>query len=129
MGYKNRPITDLVNKAYIKYRYYDKSRNYQRYDAEVDITIETIGDLRNDYSLTIIFKFTVPSDFPSMDNISRVIYFDIWLYHTSEGTYLTGCIYISAEKVEYVFGKYLTPGEEAQITFTIPALTFLLYSK
>jgi len=124
MAYKNKAITNLVDKAYLFFQYRDNNNTYRYYDRNLDITIETISDLGPDKSLTIIFKFTIPPDFPSPDTISKVYRIEIWLYHSEDGYYYPGCIYVGSNSIEQLFGQNLEPGKEAKLIFTIPPLYF-----
>jgi hypothetical protein len=124
MAYKNRPITNIVNKAHIYLTYYDKNNTFWQYWNDFDVLIETIGDLNVNSCLTIYFKFIVPSDYPAPENILRIEYIQIALYNTEELGSYPNFIFISGQNYESIFGKPLRPNEEAKLMFVIPGLQF-----
>jgi hypothetical protein len=127
MAYKNRALTDLVNKMYLRISYYDNNYNYNYYDDILDVRIDTIGDFSTDKNLTLIFTFTVPSDFPDLESAQRINYIEIYLYHTAEGEFPEPCIYIMSNSYEKLFGKKPNPNEDAKLIFTFPRLEFTIY--
>jgi hypothetical protein len=128
MSYKNRPLTAIVNKLYLTFEYYDVNANYVYYSNLIDIVIENLGELNSDSNLTLIFKFTVPLDFPNRNQIETVSKIDVVLYHTDEGTPWPPFLRIKSNSEEIIFGKKLEAGQEAKIVITIPMLKFYCYT-
>lgn len=129
MSYKDRPLTSIVNMMSIDFLYKNTQDNYVLYYADIPIIIESIGDLVLNNSLTLIFKFVVPADFPSAESVNEIDYIRLYLYHTDEGDKYQTCIYIDSNNDESLFGQKLTPGQEAKLIFVIPSLSFYIYSQ
>jgi hypothetical protein len=128
MAYKNRALTSIINKLYLIFEYYDVNYNYVYYSNLIDIVIENIGELNSDSNLTLIFKFTVPTNFPDRNQIKTVSNIDIVLYHTDEGTPWPPFLRIKSNNEDLVFGKKLESGQEARIIIAIPMLKFYCYT-
>jgi hypothetical protein len=126
MAYKNRPLSSIVDKMFIDFMYYDTTDSRIYYQKTVDVIVETIGDLYSSDSFTLIFKFIVPDDFPPPNQIVRFDWITILLYHSEEGREF---ININSDNMIYLFGKNLSAGEEAKLTFVIPRLTFNIFSQ
>jgi hypothetical protein len=128
MAYKNRPLTDIVNKMYIRLEYQDTNGYWRWYYKTIDITINTVSDLCSTESLVIKFDFIVPEDFPPAEIIDRVTNTRIYLYHTEEVNSSGYFIEIYTDMYEMIFGKKLNPGEHGTIIFSIPILQFYSYT-
>jgi len=124
MAYKDRPLTSIVDRLYIEMYYFDTQGQGLYYYNDIAITINSIGDLGSNNSLTLIFKFTVPTDFPSPDSISKISYMNLYLYNSNEGSQYQACFFITSNSDELLFGQKLSPGHDAQLMFTIPSLSF-----
>jgi hypothetical protein len=124
MAYKNRSLTSIVDKVFIYFQYLDNNYRLNVYETELDVIIETKGDLKANENLTMIFKFNVPSDFPSPSEISEFQIIEIVFYHSEEGFNYPGCIFVSANDDLFLFGQRLIPNSEAKLVFTLPKLYF-----
>jgi hypothetical protein len=129
MAYKDRPLTSIVDMMYIEFYYKNTQNQYVFYDNDIPINIESIGDLVLYNSLTLIFKFVVPSDFPSPENVNEIDFINLYLYNTNEGNKYQPCIYINSNSDELLFGQRLAPGQEAKLIFVIPTLSFYIHSQ
>jgi len=128
MAYDNRPLISIVNKLDLIFEYKDVNANFVFYATTVDVTIESIGQLNSESNLTLIFKFTVPADFPSRTQIDKVENIEVFLFHTDEDTSWPPFLYIRSDNEELVFGKELEAEQEAKIIITIPRLRFDFYT-
>ena len=129
MEYKDVSIKNLINKMHIILKYYDNNLNFIWYQNTVDIIIETVGDLKYNQSLMLILKFIVPDDYPNPDNIYRIDNITLFLYNSSITNFFESCIIIDGNDDIHIFGKRLIPGQEANITFILPALYFSVYKE
>lgn len=127
MAYKDKPLSNFVNKVYFYFSYNDTNGNYQTYENNLDVIIETHGDLSDRYSLVLKFKFTIPSDFPTSDNISNISNITLYFYHTDETSVNYYGFQVQTKDDVLVFGQKLAPNQEVSLTFIVPMLSFQIF--